>query len=99
MARHDPHVYPGRFVTCVHNPDRALCHNGSAASPSPGDCQPLACRNVALTDANTAEWRQHLADIDHALEEEPDVLAPYVRARLAQRRATIAKLLTEEPHP
>jgi hypothetical protein len=76
MALHDPHIYPGRFVTCVHNPDRALCHNGSSNSPSLGDCQPLACRNVALTDANTTQWRRQLADIDRALDEHADLLAP-----------------------
>jgi hypothetical protein len=28
MDRHDPHVYPGRFVTCAHHADRALCWRG-----------------------------------------------------------------------
>jgi hypothetical protein len=59
LAQHDPHVYPGRYVTCVHNPDRALCHNGNQNDPSLGDCQPLACRNVALTDENLSAWRHH----------------------------------------
>jgi hypothetical protein len=93
MARHDPHIYPGRFVTCVHNPDRALCHNGTRTSPSLGDCQPLACRNVALTDANLAEWDQQLADIDRALDGDGTALAPYVRDRLTQRRTMIVKLI------
>jgi hypothetical protein len=26
MDRHDPRIYPGQYVTCVYNPDRALCH-------------------------------------------------------------------------
>jgi hypothetical protein len=93
MARHDPHVYPGRFVTCVHNPDRALCHNGSSNSPSLGDCQPLACRNVALTDANTDQWRQQLIDIERALGRDGDALAPYVRERVDQRQVMILNFL------
>ncbi|MGW7522669.1 hypothetical protein [Streptomyces sp. NPDC054783] len=51
VARHDTHLYPGTFVTCVYNPDRALCRTpmGPAGQPVLADCQPLACRNTALT--------------------------------------------------
>ncbi|MFI6163034.1 hypothetical protein ACIA59_24170 [Micromonospora haikouensis] len=99
MARHDPHVYPGRFVTCVHNPDRALCHNGSGTGPSLGDCQPLACRNVTLTDDNTTEWGQQIENIDQTLGGDGGLLAPYVRQRLIQRREQINKLLDDRPRP
>jgi hypothetical protein len=68
IAQHDPHVYPGRFVTCVHNPDRALCHNGNQTNPSLGDCQPLACRNVALTEHNLSAWGHQLSKVDSALQ-------------------------------
>lgn len=91
VARHDPHVYPGRYVTCVHNPDRALCHNGTQQGPSLGDCQPLACRNVALTADNLGAWQQRLATVDTALA--ADTLAPYVRERLRTRRQDINRLL------
>jgi hypothetical protein len=30
LARHDPEVYPGTYVTCVFNPDKALCRPRSA---------------------------------------------------------------------
>lgn len=96
MARHDPHIYPGRFVTCIHNPDRALCHNGSGTKPALGDCQPLACRNVALTTDNTAQWQQQLDRIDEMLADQaPNVLAPYVRERLFERRGMICKLIDQ----
>jgi hypothetical protein len=98
MARHDPHIYPGRYVTCIHNPDRALCHNGSANNPSLGDCQPLACRNVALTNANTTQWRRQLADIDRGLER-IDLLAPYLRQRLTERHSSILKLIEQGRRP
>jgi integrase len=92
VAQHDPHVYPGRYVTCVHNPDRALCHNGTRKDPSLGDCQPLACRNVALTPDNLTTWQQHLATVDATLQP-ADALAPYVRDRLASRREDITRLV------
>jgi hypothetical protein len=97
MARHDPHIYPGRFITCIHNPDRALCHNGSSDAPSLGDCQPLACRNVALTTDNTTQWQHQLDRINIALDQTPDALAPYVRQRLNEQRGLIRKLIDQEP--
>ncbi|MFI7406019.1 hypothetical protein ACIBW9_37075 [Streptomyces sp. NPDC049541] len=32
VARHDPHMYPGTFVTCVYNPDRALCRTSKLSA-------------------------------------------------------------------
>jgi len=46
----------------------------------------LACRNVALTNDNAAQWRQQLDRIDTALNQSLDILAPYMRERLAERR-------------
>ncbi|MCX4649554.1 hypothetical protein ACWGDS_48475 [Streptomyces sp. NPDC055059] len=59
LGRHDPKVYPGTYVTCVFNPDKALCQpraapTGERQRPAPPECQPLQCRNVALTVANAA---------------------------------------------
>jgi hypothetical protein len=94
LARHDPHIYPGRYVTCVHNPDRALCHSGNQPGPSLGDCQPLACRNVALTTDNITAWRDQLTKLDSALGS-GDMLTPYVRDRLEARRQQIRRLLDQ----
>lgn len=93
MDRHDPHVYPGRFVTCAHHADRALCWRGDGQDgPSLPDCVPLRCRNVALTEENVDAFVGYLATIDRMLAN-GDALAPYVRHRLEQRRVEIARFL------
>ncbi|MDH6709893.1 integrase [Kitasatospora sp. MAA19] len=95
MTRHDPHIYPGRYVTCVHNPDRALCRRDDGqAGPSLPDCQPLRCRNVALSAENTAHLRAALEAHDRELAR-ADQLAPFVRHRLQTRRQELADFLTE----
>ena len=83
---------PAATSTCAHNPDRAMCHNGTQESPSLGDCQPLACRNVALTTDNLNAWQERLATVDTVLAD--DSLAPYVRDRLHTRQHDISRLLT-----
>ncbi|GGW53516.1 hypothetical protein [Streptomyces griseoloalbus] len=103
MARHDPKVYPGTFVTCVYNPDRALCHPrhrlGSGTTPELADCQPLACRNTALTADNRTALTEHAAELGTALAH-GDLLAPYVRHRLAeQHQQTLAFLSRHSPEP
>jgi hypothetical protein len=94
MDRHDPHVYPGVFVTCAHNADRALCRRDDGEDgPSLPHCLPLRCRNVALTGENVDAFVHYLATIDRGLAK-GDALAPYVRHRLQQRRAEIIRFLT-----
>ncbi len=87
MKRHDPAFYPGTFVTCVYNPDRALCRPpaGTSKQPELRDCRPLACRNAALTPGNRDAHTRHVADLDSALAQS-DRLAPYIRHRLQQQR-------------
>ncbi|WP_319054772.1 hypothetical protein [Streptomyces europaeiscabiei] len=92
MRRHDPHIYPGEFVTCVYNPDRALCRRGDADGPSLPDCQPLKCRNVALTAENASAFLAWLQRMDNALAN-GILLAPYVRDRMEQRRAELTDFL------
>ena len=46
MDRHDPRIYPGQYVTCVYNPDRALCHRRTART---GPACPTASRWHAAT--------------------------------------------------
>jgi hypothetical protein len=63
------------------------------------DCQPLACRNTALTPANHQALSSHLAQLENALDD-GDRLAPYVRHRLQeQHRATAAFLARHDPEP
>ncbi|QKW52667.1 hypothetical protein [Streptomyces buecherae] len=93
MNRYDPHIYPGEYVTCVHNPDRALCRpSDGAEGPSLPDCQPLRCRNVALTSDNIARMREALAAYGHKLAQ-GEHLAPLIRHRLETRRQEIADFL------
>ncbi|MBQ0927541.1 site-specific integrase [Saccharopolyspora endophytica] len=95
MARHDPHLYPGTFITCVYNPDRALCrrkNNDTEQGPVMGDCQPLACRNTTLTPDNRDTLAHRLAELDQALAD-GDRLAPYVRHRLQQQHDELAEFL------
>jgi integrase len=96
MRRHDPNVFPGKFVTCVFNPDKALClrSNGDGQGPVLPDCKPLACRNVALTPANLVAWREQLVRLNQALAS-ADVLAPYLRHRLTEQRDQIARFLDQ----
>ncbi|WP_420036103.1 hypothetical protein ACN2WE_31230 [Streptomyces sp. cg28] len=95
IARHDPHLYPGRFITCVYNPDRALCRrpDATADTPAMGECQPLACRNTALTPANHHALTEHLAELTAALADS-DRLAPYLRHRLTEQHTTTKAFLT-----
>ncbi|MFE9604535.1 hypothetical protein [Streptomyces hokutonensis] len=91
MARRDPHIYPGGFVTCVHVPERALCHRDDAG-PSLSDCQPLRCRNVALNADNREALATHLRHLDDALAD-GDALAPFPRRRMQQQHNEITTFL------
>ncbi|MET9694517.1 hypothetical protein ABZY81_39955 [Streptomyces sp. NPDC006514] len=97
LARHDPEVYPGTYVTCVFNPDKVLCRPRSApggrAGPVPHDCQPLECRNVALTADDTTALAAEADRIDHRLRARP-VLPPLLNAGLARRGDAIHAFLT-----
>ncbi|MFF2640056.1 hypothetical protein ACFVUB_09405 [Streptomyces niveus] len=47
IARHDPRIYPGTFVTCVYNPDRAGA--GPTTPRPPNRCSASAARWPAGT--------------------------------------------------
>lgn len=97
MKRHDPHIYPGKFVTCVYNPDRALCRRENTEGPSLANCQPLKCRNVALTTDNVTAFQDWIAEIDATLTDQ--ALAPYVRARMEALRTEVLDFLDAEATP
>lgn len=95
ITKHDPAVYPGEYVTCVHDHTKALCEKArsrrSEGLPDHGGCKPLACRNVALTPANTAAWRREIDCIDRQLAS--GSLPPLLRHRLESRRTEIEAFL------
>jgi len=93
MDRHDPHIYPGEYVTCVHNPDRALCRRADGTDgPSLPDCQPLACRNVALNSDNVTALRHHQQRLQRALNVGGRT-APYIRHRIEAQLREVTTFL------
>lgn len=101
MDRHDPRIYPGQYVTRIYNPDRALCRRTADANgPSLPDCQPLACRNVALDSGNIAALTGHRTHLEHALQDS-GLIAPYVRHRLQEQLGEMTAFLArhDRAHP
>jgi hypothetical protein len=96
MRRTDPAIYPGKYVTCVHDHTKALCerakHGGSENLPDHGACQPLACRNVALTAENVDGLRREIDSIERRLTGPPP-LPPLLAQRLRTRRDDIGLFL------
>ena len=96
MRRDDPAIYPDVYVTCVFNPDKALClkHRDHRDQPQPSltNCRPLDCHNVALTPDNATAWRDEITTIDQQLTGRPP-LPPLLVDRLRTRRATITDFL------
>ncbi len=90
MARHDPAIYPGKYVTCIYSHAKALCSRH--AEPDLGSCRPLECRNAAFTAANRDALRDELPRIDASLARTP-ALPPYLQHTLAGRREAIAAFL------
>ncbi|MER5915562.1 hypothetical protein ABT124_35290 [Streptomyces sp. NPDC001982] len=101
MKCHDPAVYPGEYVTCVHDPAKALCakaRSGRGDGLPDGECQPLACRNVALSRDNTEAWLRELDRIEQRLSSRP-AMAPFLHHRLIQRHAEIRAFLQASDTP
>jgi integrase len=96
MTRHDPAVYPGHYVTCVHDHTKALCEKArnrrSENLPDHGGCKPLACHNVALTNENTAAWQRGINRINHRLASRPP-LPPLLQHQLQARHEEITAFL------
>ncbi|MFC9622089.1 hypothetical protein ACFTXM_19545 [Streptomyces sp. NPDC056930] len=84
MKRADPAVYPGIYITCVHDHVKALCERARRGRAEDladhSGCQPLDCRNVALTGENISAWQQTLDRIDQRLAARPP-LPPRTRRR------------------
>ncbi|MFJ5668476.1 hypothetical protein ACIQAR_22565 [Micromonospora chalcea] len=96
MVRQDPSIYPGRYATCIYNHNKALCRQRQTLSgytqPDLAGCQPLACRNVALTNENRRSWETELAHLDEQLAQRPP-LPPFLHAQLQARRDQIDQFL------
>lgn len=73
-------IYPGRAMTCVFDPEKALCHNASERdqtkrTPDLDDCRP-ACHNIAYTDRDIEQLRTRHNELSQILSE---YLAPSPR--------------------
>jgi hypothetical protein len=99
IKNYDPAIYPGRYATCVFNPDKALCVRTKDAAgtlrPTLGDCKPLECNNVALTADNIAALRAEHEALVGQLAEQP-TLPPLLQNRLTARAQAIAAFIA--PH-
>ena len=90
-------IYPGRGMTCVFDPAKALCQlhpaeNDVRRTPDQDDCKPT-CQNIAYTDRDIATVRQHAAQLQDIVD---DHLAPSLRhhrerAELNRLRAIIRR--------
>jgi hypothetical protein len=73
-------IYPGKAMTCVFNPQQALCQiqrteGDTRRTPDQSDCRPT-CKNLAYTDTNIAELQ---ARADQLREIVADPFAPSLR--------------------
>lgn len=96
MKRTDPAIYPDKYVTCVHSHASALCRQRRDSRlrlrPDLSSCQPLACRNVALTADNLTNLRQETQHIEEELAARP-LLPPLLRHELHTRHQQITTFL------
>jgi integrase len=96
MNNHDPAIYPGRYATCVFNPDKALCirttDTAGTLRPALGDCKPLECNNVALTADNIAALQAERAAVLDEVAKRP-TLPPMLHHRLTARAEAIAAFI------
>jgi hypothetical protein len=97
MQKHDPAIYPGRYATCVFNPDKALCVRTRDATgkigPTLGDCKPLECNNVALSSENLAALEAEKDTLLDQLAQRPTI-APMLHNRLTARADAIAVFIS-----
>ena len=93
ISSNEPNVYPSESVTCVFNPEKALCLRSSGAvAPDLQHCQPMACKNVALDEENRAFWEERLREAATLLENS-DALNPYSETMVRESQLKIRRLL------
>jgi hypothetical protein len=97
MQRCDPHIYPGTYITCIFDPTKAMCQprpdRHGTTRPTATSCQPLDCRNTALTAHNRDALHAEADRIDTDLAHRP-ALPPLLVHRLTARRDKITEYLT-----
>ncbi|AMY20336.1 MULTISPECIES: hypothetical protein [Nocardiaceae] len=95
MKKGGPEVYPGRYATCVFNPEKALCRHKTDlhgfSHPTTEECKPLHCRNVALTSDNIDTLSAEVAKLRAELVRSQ--FPPLLLDRLARRAEQIEEFL------
>jgi integrase len=75
IQRRDPHIYPGDYSTCVFDRAKAMCHPQpdlrGTTRPVQTSCQPLDCRNTALTSSNRISLHAEADNIEAQLNQRP----------------------------
>lgn len=98
LISQDPAIYPGTYITCIHDHTNALCErarNGRAEGlPDHGGCQPFACQNVALSTENVDAWQREIDHIGQRLATSPP-LPPLLQHRLIERQSEIESFMNK----
>ncbi len=89
-------IFPGRGMTSVFDPAKALCHLRPAEddvrrTPDQDDCRPT-CQNIAYTDRNIADLRRQAAELQNVVD---DHLTPSLRHH--RERAELDRLRDHPP--
>jgi hypothetical protein len=96
MRRHDPHLYPGTYARCVFDPAKAMCRprpdGHGVTRPAQKSCQPLDCRNTAITTSNRQAPHAEAARLGTALSARP-TLPPLLERQVTERRDKITRFL------
>lgn len=97
MVRQDPHIYLGKFVTCVYDANKALCRRRVSVDdaqllPDLASCEPLSCRNVTLSPENVKALNEQRESLRRHLDN-ADILAPYVSHRLHRQHRDLSDFL------
>lgn len=83
-------------MTCIYNSERAQCRSETTdEGPDLRSCEPLSCRNVALTTDNTRSWNTEKARLEDEVSR-AHLLPPYIGQKLRDRLKAVNELLETE---
>lgn len=100
LSTPDLQIYHGALVTCVFRRASAACLRpaDSSAAPALTRCRP-SCVNVACTDRDAANLRQHIAALQHELDTPglPEPLRHRVQDRLIEHQKALVEHESSRP--
>ncbi len=102
LASPDLQVHHGSLLTCVYRPATAACRQDNEADNGPAwsRCR-LTCRNIARTDRDMANLRQHIRGLksDLASPGIPQPLRQRIQQRLDEHERAVTAHDTTRPRP